>query len=58
MVFSFILQNDGSKPKFFWVKRETKHTLTSVNGANYYLDMFKLTQQINDTLSTSTISIQ
>jgi hypothetical protein len=40
------------------VKRETKHTLTSVNGANYYLDMFKLTQQINDTLSTSTISIQ
>jgi hypothetical protein len=27
MVFSSILQNDGSKPKNFWVKWETKHTL-------------------------------
>jgi hypothetical protein len=27
MVFSSILQNDGPKPKIFWVKWETKHTL-------------------------------
>jgi hypothetical protein len=26
MVFCSILQNDGSKPKFFWVKLGTKHT--------------------------------
>jgi hypothetical protein len=28
MVFSSILQNDGPKPKIFWVKWGTKHTLT------------------------------
>jgi hypothetical protein len=28
MVFSFILQNDGPKPKNFWVKWGTKHTLS------------------------------
>jgi hypothetical protein len=27
MVFSSILQNDGPKPKIFWVKWRTKHTL-------------------------------
>jgi hypothetical protein len=27
MVFSSILQNDRSKPKIFWVKWGTKHTL-------------------------------
>jgi hypothetical protein len=27
MVFSSILQNEGPKPKIFWVKWETKHTL-------------------------------
>jgi hypothetical protein len=26
IVFSSILQNDGLKPKFFWVKWGTKHT--------------------------------
>jgi hypothetical protein len=27
MVFSSILQNDGSKPKNFWMKWETKHII-------------------------------
>jgi hypothetical protein len=30
MVFSFILQNDGPKPKKFWVKWETTHTTLSL----------------------------
>jgi hypothetical protein len=30
MMFSFILQNDGPKPKTFWVKWETKHTLSFI----------------------------
>jgi hypothetical protein len=28
MVFNSILQNDGPKPKFFWIKWGTKHTLS------------------------------
>ena len=33
MVFSSILQNDGPKPKIFWVKWETKHTLTRIGSS-------------------------
>jgi hypothetical protein len=32
MVFSSILQNDRSKPKIFWVKWGTKHTLSRILG--------------------------
>jgi hypothetical protein len=32
MVFSSILQNDGLKPKIFWVKWGTKHTLNTFMG--------------------------
>jgi hypothetical protein len=32
MVFSFILQNDGPKPKIFWVKWGTKHTLNTMQN--------------------------
>jgi hypothetical protein len=35
MMFSFILQNDGPKPKFFLVKWGTKYTL------KYYKTIFK-----------------
>jgi hypothetical protein len=34
MVFSSILQNDGSKPKIFWVKWETKRTHSMSNECN------------------------
>jgi hypothetical protein len=30
MVFSSILQNNGLKPKIFWVKWGTKHTLNEI----------------------------
>jgi hypothetical protein len=35
MVFSFILQNDGPKPKKIWVKWGTKHTLYLVCGMEW-----------------------
>jgi hypothetical protein len=44
MVFSSILQNDGLKPKIFWVEWRTKHTLSIIemhlwilkNGVLFY----------------------
>jgi hypothetical protein len=52
MVFSSILQNDEPKPKKFWVKWGTKHTLSIIGKifeSSFLINLFRAkTQKILD----------
>jgi hypothetical protein len=48
MIFSSILQNDGPKPKIFWVKWVTKHTLRASIMAGCKPAEFPLVERVKE----------
>jgi hypothetical protein len=62
VVFSSILQNDGPKPKIFWVKWGTKHTLSNHKSIiddyhllKYYFFIFYFFRWIEGTRMANTL---